>query len=233
MTPAVTLEGWSKAYRIVSSRFPPIGVFDSVTDPDDLEGVFYVEGLTNPRIREEMGQIDLVASEDRMTGPGSTPIMAAFTHPNPIGSRFTDGSYGVYYAARTQGTAIAETVFHVERWAKESSDPPTSFVMRTYIGRLNKRPYHDLRGQTDKHPELFNPEPGSYGAAQKLGAELRTKRSWGLLYNSVRDREGECAALFRPAALGVVHQGMHLVYHWNGREIEDVIEMRSLGRPGY
>ena len=31
--------------------------------------------------------------------------MAAFTHLNPEGSRFSDGSYGVYYAAHTLATA--------------------------------------------------------------------------------------------------------------------------------
>ncbi len=36
-------------------------------------------------------------------------VMAPFTHLNPKGSRFSDGSYGVYYAAKRLSTAIAET----------------------------------------------------------------------------------------------------------------------------
>jgi hypothetical protein len=224
----VTEETWRKAYRIVSSRFPPVGVFDKVADPADLEAVYYVESLTNPRVREEMGQIDLVPPEDRLAGPGTTPIMAAFTHLNPSGTRFTNGEFGVYYASKTQNAAIAETVFHVERWAEESRDPPTSFVMRVYIGRLNRRFYHDLRGQRDKYPRLFDPDPKNYGPAQRLAAELRAKGSWGLLYNSVRKPEGECVAVFRPPALGVVHQGAHLAFHWDGKKIVDVLELRSL-----
>ena len=38
--------------------------------------------------------------------------MAAFTHLNPQGSRFSDGSYGVFYCARSRDTAIAETRYH-------------------------------------------------------------------------------------------------------------------------
>lgn len=225
-------DAWRKAYRIVSSRFPQIGVFDGVTDPGDLEAVYYVESLTNPRLRDEMGHIALVAPEDRLAGPGTTPIMAAFTHLNPVGSRFTNGEYGVYYAANSQQTAIAETVFHVERQAEESSDPPTSFVMRVYVGRLNKRPYHDLRGRGAEFPELFDPAPGHYHPAQRLGAQLREDGSWGILYDSVRDPAGQCAALFRPPTLGVVHQMVHLAYCWDGKKIADVLELRSLGAPG-
>jgi len=233
----ITEESWRKAYRIVSSRFPPVGVFDSVADPADLAAVFYVESLTNPRIREEMGQIELVPPDDRLAGEGTTPIMAAFTHLNPMGSRFCNSEFGVYYAANSQQTAIAETVFHIERWAHESNDPPTSFVVRVYIGRLNKRPYHDLRHKGDtcleKHhyPDLFDPDPKQYGPAQQLAAQLRKDGSWGILYNSVRDPDGECVAVFRPPALGVVRQGAHLAYCWNGQEVSEVLELRALGRP--
>lgn len=209
-----------------------MGVFDGVADPADLEAVFYVESLTNPRLRDEVGEIHLVSDEDRITGPGTTPIMAAFTHLNPAGSRFTNGEYGVYYAANSQQTAIAETVFHVARLAQESNDPPTSFVMRVYIGRLNKRTYHDLRGMTSVHPEWFDPSPAHYGPAQQLAAQLRAAGSWGLLYDSVRDPAGQCAAVFRPPALGQVHQAAHLAYYWDGERISDVLELRSIGVPG-
>jgi hypothetical protein len=227
----LTEESWRKAYRIVSSQFPPIGIFDRVADPADLEAVYYVESLTNPRLREEAGELALVATGDRVSGPGTTAIMAAFTHLNPSGSRFTNGEYGVYYAASTQKTAIAETVFHVERFAEESCDPPTSFVMRVYVGRLNKRPYHDLRGRRRAYGAIFDPDPANYGPAQRLGAELRDAASWGILYRSVRDPDGKCAAVFRPPALGVVHQAAHLAYCWDGTKITDVLELRSLGRP--
>lgn len=232
MSIPISEDSWRKAYRIVSSRFPPIGVFDGVADPGDLEAVYFVESLTNPRLRDEMGEIALVPPEDRIVGPGTTPVMAAFTHLNPSGSRFTNGEYGVYYAASSQQTAIAETVFHVERQAEESSDPPTSFVMRVYVGRLNKRPYHDLRGKSVEFAEVLNPDPRRYHPAQTLASQLREDGSWGIFYDSVRDPEGQCAAVFRPPALGVVHQAIHLAYCWDGSKVADVLELRSLGIPG-
>lgn len=76
---------WRPCYRIVPSRFPPVGLFDAVADPDDLEAVFQIEAMTNDRLRDEVGEISLVLPEDRVSGPGTTPIMAAFTHLKPDG----------------------------------------------------------------------------------------------------------------------------------------------------
>ncbi len=98
---------WQPCWRLVSSRFPPVGLFDRVADPEDLDIVNAIEGLTNDRLLDDAGDINLVKPEDRVSGPGTTPIMAAFTHLNPEGSRFTDGSYGVYYAGNTIETAVA------------------------------------------------------------------------------------------------------------------------------
>ena len=92
---------WRPCFRIVPSRFPPIRLFEDVADPQDLEAVYQLEAMTNDRLREEVGDISLVAPEDRVSGPGTTPIMAAFTHLNPEGDRFTNGGYGVFYASST------------------------------------------------------------------------------------------------------------------------------------
>ena len=99
---------WSHAWRIVPSRFPPVGVFDRIADPADLDALFAIEALTNPRLREQAGALRRVPAARRISGPGATPVMAAFTHLNPEGSRFSDGSWGVFYAARSVATAATE-----------------------------------------------------------------------------------------------------------------------------
>ena len=95
---------WRTSYRLIPSRYPTVGLFDAIADAADLDVVFVIEALTNPRIRDELGELRLVPADERMVGPGSTPIMAAFTHRNPEGSRFSDGSYGMYYAAQALET---------------------------------------------------------------------------------------------------------------------------------
>ncbi len=218
-------EPWPASVRIVSSRFPPLGLYDRVADPADLDAVFRIESLTNPRLREEAGDLHLVVPEERVAGPGTTPIMAAFTHPSPLGSRFCEPGVGVYYCARTIETAIRETVHRRERFMRESGQGPTTLEMRVYYADLAAE-FHDIRGERDAHPEWYDPD--SYVASQRLGRLLRERGSWGIYYQSVRHASGECAAVFRPRAVSPVRQGEHLGYVWDGRRVVSVIELRTM-----
>src|SRR5690606_23640458 len=181
---------WRPSYRIVSSRFPPVGLFDRIASAEDLDAVFEIESLTNPRLREEWGELSLVPPARRISGPGTTPVMAAFTHANPDGSRFSDGTYGVYYAARERVTAIAETIHHRQRFLRATDEPATVLQMRCYLADLTGR-LHDIRGGW---PELHDPD--SYAASQAAARELRRAGSDGMVYDSVRRRGGQCVAAF-------------------------------------
>jgi hypothetical protein len=209
-------------YRIVSSRFPPVGVFDAIADPADIAALHELESLTNPRVREELGAIELVPARRRISGPGTTPIMAAFTHLNPDGSRFTPGTFGVYYCARQQQTAVAETVFHKQRFLRSTHEPPCVLDMRCYVGDVDGR-FHDIRGT---RPELHDPD--SYAASQRFAVDLRSSGSNGIVYDSVRAPGGTCLAAFHPDVLRPVHQGPHFQYHWNGERIAHVTEARAV-----
>ena len=210
------------AYRVVSSRFPPVGVFDAIADAADLEALYELESMTNPRLREELGAIELIPAQRRIAGPGTTPIMAAFTHLNPEGSRFTPGLFGIYYCAQEQGTAIAETVFHKARFLKNTNEPACVLDMRCYVGEIDSE-FHDIRGA---YPELHDPE--SYVASQRFAVELRDRGSNGIVYDSVRSAGGTCLAAFYPDVIQPVRQGPHFQYHWNGEEISRVTEARDV-----
>jgi hypothetical protein len=221
--PVVQLS-WQPCYRIVPSRFPPVGLFDAVADPADLEAVFLIEAMTNDRLRDEAGDIALVPPEDRVSGPGTTPIMAAFTHLNLQGDRFTDGSYGVFYAASTIATAVAETSHHRIRFLLATDEPAQELDMRVYAVDLDAE-LHDIRGMRQSHPDYY--DPSDYGASQALAATLRGDGSNGIVYESVRDPGGECAALFRPRVLFNCRQERHLCYVWNGQAITEVYEKKA------
>jgi len=178
--------------------------------------VLAVEALTNPRLRQEAGEISLVAPTDRVSGPGSSAIMAAFTHLNPNGSRFSDGSYGVYYAARLLKTAVREVSFHTARFMSATNEEPIAVDLRCYRAAV-RRPVHELRGMREALPGVYAPD--SYADSQRLGASLRAMASWGAVYESVRDPGGECVALFRPPALGPAVQGQHITLLWDGAKI--------------
>ena len=208
--PAV-LPDWGKAYRIINSAFPPLSVFEDTLDPADLEIAFALESLTNDRLRDAAGLLCRVRPEDRLCGEGSTAVMAAFTHIGRA-SRFTDGTYGVYYCASSVEAAIAETCFHQEQFWRATQEASIEITLRTYINRV-LQPMIDVRAV----PELHQPSPSSYGICQDFARPLRENLAWGLLYNSVRLAGHECVAALRPPALSLPVQGQHFRYVWDDK----------------
>ena len=215
---------WRPCYRIIPSRFFPIQLFERVADSDDLEAVIAVESLTNDRIRDETGEVQLVSTQDRVKGPGASIIMAAFTHLNPEGSRFSDGSYGVFYAAHDLDTAIEETRYHREQFMRATQQNRMELDMRVYTLTL-KGQLHDIRGLKKKLDPVY--DALDYSAGQQLGKRLRDRGSWGIVYDSVRRKDGECAGVFRPPALSRCKQGQHLCYVWDGEEISHIYKKRA------
>lgn len=214
---------WRPCYRLIPSRYPTVGLYDAIADPADLDVVYAIEGLTNPRIRDEMGTLPLVPPDERVSGPGSTPIMAAFTHLNPEGSRFSDGHYGVYYAADTRDTAIAEVSYHRALFLSRTAEPAIDIDLRLITADLDA-PLHDLRPLRATAPELY--DPLHYRASQALGRALRDAGSWGVIYDSVRHEGGVCVGAFRPRALGHARQSAHVALHWDGQRITHWFEKK-------
>jgi hypothetical protein len=218
------LPGWRKAYRLINSSFPPLAVFEDTLSPDDLDIAFALEAMTNDRLREEAGALQRVAPGERVSGPGSTAVMAAFTHiGNP--SRFSDGTYGVYYCANSIDAAIAETKFHQERFLAATREANVEITMRAYVNKVVK-PLIDVRDM----PELHQPDPAAYGSSQAFAREHRDGKVWGLLYRSVRLEGHECVAAFRPQAVLLPVQGPHFRYVWDARtgEITHVLEISEV-----
>ncbi|MCD2173756.1 RES family NAD+ phosphorylase [Rhizobium sp. C4] len=221
---AISQLEWLPCYRIIPSRFPPIDLFERIAPPEDWEALIALEELTNDRIRQEVGDISLVPLEERVSGPGASVIMAAFTHLNPSGSRFADATFGAYYAAADVDTAIAETKFHRKEFLRATREAPIGIEMRVYLADM-AADLHDVRGRAVDMPDIYRVD--DYGASQALARRLRGQGSAGIAYDSVRREGGECVALFRPKTLGNVRQGAHLIYKWNGVEIGQVYELRS------
>ncbi|OBA00942.1 RES family NAD+ phosphorylase [Halomonas sp. G11] len=225
MTFPISKVTWHPSYRIIPSRFPPIDLFESVnSNAGDWDLLNELEGETSARLREEAGAIHLVRDGDRRYGPGWTPVMAAFCHFPAAGSRFTDGSFGAYYCALTEATAITETVYHAERFMSESSEPPMMLQQRVYLADLAGQ-LIDLRDQKNAQALLV---PDSWTAGQTFGREAWEKHSDGIIYPSVRDPGGECAAVLRPPVLSATRQGRHLGYDWDGQRIRHVYELTVL-----
>ena len=215
----------SPCHRIVASRLPTIHLFERVADPADWDALYALESMTNPRIRNEIGELRLVPVADRVSGPNASIVMAPFTHLAPQGTRFTDGRFGAYYAAESIDTAIAETRFHRENFLRATSQPPIELEMRCYLADVGCE-LHDLRTRRAELRDVY--DPASYAASQKLGREIRESGSNGIAFDSVRRDGGECVAIFRPRLVQNVRQSVHLRYVWDGNSISDVYEIRVM-----
>ena len=209
---------WRQAWRIIASRYPPIDVFERASkDPAAQQALIALEQMTNPRLRNEAGQIALVPPGRAVFGAGASYVMASFTHINPRGSRFSDGAYGLYYCAESIDTAIAETVHHFQRFARDSCDPERYEDMRVLVGAVDHE-FHDI-ASVSKQRLASLMDPDSYADSQPFGAVLRAAGGNGIVYPSVRDPQGQCIAVLRPKAVGRPVQGKHLKYHWDGERV--------------
>jgi hypothetical protein len=216
--PPVRRLAWTRATRVVATRYPTIDLFERLsTDPAVWDALVAAEMLVNPRIRDQVGEIHLVAAEDRVSGPGASVVMASFTHLNPAGSRFSDGRYGVYYAGDELATAVTETAYHFGRFARDAADGVRYENFRVLVGRIDER-LHDLArvAPAERAPLL---DPDSYAASQPWGRALREAGSRGIHYPSVRRPGGRCVAVFRPRSVGLPRTAGYLQYHWDGTRV--------------
>lgn len=212
---------WAQACRIVPTRYPSVYLYDRVADAEDFEALYALEALSNERVRDELGQVERVPAAQRRFGPGSGPIMAAFTHVNPAGSRFSNGAYGVFYAAQDRATAVAETQHHQARFLAATAQPAMHLPMRLYHVAIDAR-LHDLRPPGAVADAVHDPH--SYQAAQALGARLQAAGSAGVAYRSVRRPGGLNVGLFNPLGAQRCLHAAHLLYVWDGQAFADVYQ---------
>jgi hypothetical protein len=194
-------------------------LFERLTgNPAVWDALIALEQLTNPRVRDQVGDIALVPPGERVSGPGASYVMASFTHLNPKGSRFSDGSFGVYYAASELETAIAETIFHFEEFARDSGDPMRTEDMRVLVGGISAEFENVATLAEPRRSQIL--DPTSYAVSRAYGRDLRDAGADGVVYPSVRRDGGECIGAFRPCAVGLPRQERHLKYRWNGNRVD-------------
>jgi len=205
-----------KGYRLINSKYPPISLFDDVADADEFEALFELQALTNPRILNEVGQLRLIPLDAiPFKIVGCAYAVAPFTHINPDGSRFSDGSYGVMYIADDYPTAVEEVRYHLNLRFKNIPELAYDrIVMRGLVVRFDEAGLHDLLPLERSSP-IYDPE--DYTAPRALAKTLRDKaQSSGVRYHSVRRAGGRCWGLFTPKNILSVRQGTHYEMVWNG-----------------
>lgn len=206
---------WTPAARVIVSEYAGENLFDRLGGEEDLDAFRQIADLTNPAARALAGEIDLVAPEDRIYGPGTPLIMAAFAWPARH-ARFSSIHEGAFYAARTEATAIAERRYHSERVLRAAGSGPTVQEVTMMHAHLDGV-LLDIRAPNPSPSGVYHDT--DYTAGQQLGLVVRRLRGDGIVYDSVRDPGGECAAIFRPPVLAGCAPVRTITFEWDGSRI--------------
>jgi RES domain-containing protein len=188
-----------------SDRGRPILNLLAQDDDDLLSDLTELEGATNDRLLGESGRLPGISAIELVSGFRLAHIVnASFTHPNPFGGRFNGAERGAWYAAFEMQTAQTEVAFHRTAELKEvgwKAEERFSYI--DYLADF-RHEFHDIRGDPDFVDCL---DPSSYTASQSLGLTLLASGSAGIVYPSVRHKDGLCIACFRPPLVLNVREG--------------------------
>lgn len=192
-------------HRLIPSRFPPIGLFDTVATAADLAAVMELVGWTNDRLVTE--RINRLPQNEWVCGsPNASIVMAAFLHVAPGGMRFNGPDLGAWYAADDIRTAAAEVGHHLRREAVARGVATMSRRYRAYAATL-LGDYLDIRRQQASRREIYASE--SYAASQPFGEQVRASGGAGLIYDSVRLVNGTNVVAHRPRNITEILQTDH------------------------
>ena len=206
-------------------------MFEDVSDAEDLGALLALRARTDPLVSERIQHALTISAKDRVYGPGAGYIMAPFAYPSPDGTRFgppalTADSFGVYYAARDEATAIAEVRHHRVAFLMAMRAPAQDLDFEVLKAPVKGAHFFDLRGRRRDYPDVYSPT--DYSASQRLGAELRGRDADGVAYDSVRREGGECVAIFRPRCVGPARPVKQLIFRWDGEAVTAVLETHRL-----
>jgi RES domain-containing protein len=219
----------AQTHRLIASRYPPVGIFDSVASADDALEAMLLESLTNDRLVIPVQRLQLIPDHEMVFGqPGAHIIMAAFLHADPNGGRFTNPSLGAWYASFEIETAIDETVHHhTRRLALSDAGYRQTIQMRDLVVKVHGQ-FHDVRGLQRDRSELYQPD--DYSQSQALGLALREGGSNGICYDSVRRAGGTNLVVYKPRLLLGHEQGDHYQYQWTGAPVPSVVKITNVER---
>jgi hypothetical protein len=218
---------WANAIRIIPGQYPPIIGFEQIAAPSELEALLALERETQPsNVTPSSPHITL---SSRAKGAGAGFVMPAFTRVSLTGTRFASpGSYGVYYAGRDEDTAITETVFHTEQEAGYTQRPDQLFMRRVLVADIEAS-VPDFRGAQKGFGDMY--DPVDYSVGQAIGRHYHNEQADGIVYDSVRHTGGECVAVFNPSCIHRCRHTKFLAYHWDGRKVVAVYDMKQLRIP--
>lgn len=143
----------------------------------------------------------------------------AYPFQNSAKSRFSDGSFGVWYGADSIETSIHETVYHWQKGLLEDAGfnrPGVEIQRRIYLVQCDSL-LIDLRPCIVNHPEITH--GSDYTTTHLIGSKLHREGHPGLITPSARSA-GEVFAIFTPKVLSNPRHSCYLTYTTTAHGVE-------------
>ena len=127
-------------------------------------------------------------------------------------SRYSDGSYGVWYGSESVETTVYETAYHWQiGLLRDAGFERTGVVAERKVYKVAcAAALLDLRKLVGSEPNLLHPT--DYALCQSVGARVNREGHPGLLTPSVRRPNGENVAIFNSNVLSNPRHDCHLTY---------------------
>jgi hypothetical protein len=208
----VTEDSRADWHRNIVSLRTSIDIFQELVDDPAAVSVLVEHEMSTKPTREQLPIISRPFDDAATYDPIATAIQWPFDHP--ANSRYSSGSYGVWYGACSLLGTIHETVHHF-RLNTLASDAARD--MREPI--VQERRVHlvhcsaalvDLRARCETDTGLL--DPSNYAHCQALGAEIRSAFLPGVLTLSARLPGEDVVAVFVREALSNPRDVCYLTY---------------------
>ena len=127
-------------------------------------------------------------------------------------SRFSDGSFGVWYGSESVETTVYESAYHWHRGLLSDAGFEQMAVIaerKVYWVACNAA-LLDFRQAAERQPDLLH--LSDYTFCQAVGSRIHREGHPGLLTQSVRRPAGENLAIFNPAVLSNPRHNCQLTY---------------------
>jgi hypothetical protein len=219
----------SDLYRNIVSLRVTENLFDDLSeDPSDWQQAIELELQTQPAT-----YISKTPIVHRPFEEAAWNEAIGFPFREWSRSRYSDGSFGVWYGSDTLETTIYETVHHWRNSLLADAGFTASGIIierRVHLVRCDAA-LIDLRDMVTQHPMLVS--PNDYTVTQQVGGRLHREGHPGLVTASAR-YAGDVYAVFNPAVLSNPRPNCYLTYTTtnNGVDVERTPGESLLSIPG-
>ena len=201
--------------RNIVSLLQSQDLFDDLTDdPDDWLLAQKVEDeIKPPPYRSRTPVIDRPFEDAEWFNA----IIWPFKHWQA--SRFSDGSYGVWYGSDSVETTVYESAYHWYRGLLSDAgfERTTVVAERKVYSVACNAALLDFRKSAEDHPDLLH--PSDYAFCQSVGSRIHREGHPGLLTQSVRRPAGTNVAIFNANILSNPRHNCQLTYRLEDDQI--------------